>query len=234
MNRLKSIKGVAEFKELILLHKESIKKAALPVTVVAALLFFWISGEIEKKEVSFEDNVVSDETFESNINSDFSTEENTNVEANSEIYVDIGGCVYNPGVYKVKQGTRLFEVIEKAGGLTEKADTNNINRAEAVYDGQKILIHATESSFDQETDNALTNENPTSDGYITSGNNGKININTANFDKLQEIPGVGPSTAQKIIDYRQNVGRFTSIEDIKNVSGIGDKTFANMKEYITV
>lgn len=234
MNRLKSIKGVAEFKELILLHKESIKKAALPVTVVVALLFFWISGEIEKKEVSFEDNVVSDETFESNINSDFSTEENANVEANSEIYVDIGGCVYNPGVYKVKQGTRLFEVIEKAGGLTEKADTNNINRAEAVYDGQKILIYATESSFDQETDNALTNENPTSDGYITSGNNGKININTANFDKLQEIPGVGPSTAQKIIDYRQNVGRFTNIEDIKNVSGIGDKTFANMKEYITV
>lgn len=234
MNRLKSIKSIAEFKELILLHKESIKKAALPVTVVAALLFFWISGEMEKKEVVIEENGITNEAFDEGLDVDALVSEDMAVsETSEEIYVDIGGCVYNPGVYKVSQGTRLFEVIEKAGGLTEDADTNNLNRAEAVYDGQKILIYSVNNeAIDGETTNSVGNGTTVDNTLNVS--QGKININTADFDKLQEIPGVGPSTAQKIIDYRQNVSRFSAIEDIKNVSGIGDKTFENMKEYITV
>ena len=212
MNRLKDVKNVADLKELLFLNKESIKKAALPVTVVAALLLFWIGGgsssgeEIDKVEAS----ALDDSNYEIVVES-------------SDIYVDIAGCVINPGVYKVKSGTRLFEVIEKAGGLSENADTISINRAEEVSDGQKIIINSKETLQDS------------SGIYISDGTtNGKININKADATKLQEIPGVGPSTAQKIIEYRTKTGRFNSIEDIMNVSGIGQKTFENMKDYITV
>lgn len=217
MNRLKGIKNIADVKEVILLHKESIKKAALPIVVVAALLFFWIGGEKDTNEIKEIENpdsdVVQEEIEESEINE--TSKENT------EIYVDISGCVYKPGVYKINDGTRLFQVIEKAGGLTEDADRDSINQAEKVYDGQKILIQS-----------KLGINNVISD--YTKEQNGKININTADSMKLQEIPGVGPSTAKKIIDYRETYGKFKSVEDIVNVSGIGEKTFENIREYIIV
>ena len=138
-----------------------------------------------------------------------------------EIYVDISGCVNSPGVYKVKAGTRLFQVIEKAGGITDDADVETINRAEEVQDGQKIIIYA---------------EGSESDKQISGGGeqDGKININRADSDQLQEIPGVGPATAQKIIEYRQSSGNFSSIEELMEISGIGEKTFAEMKDHITV
>lgn len=213
MNRLKGINNIADFKELLLLHKESIKKAALPVTVVAALLFFWISDSSEQKDIEEVDNppqVIASQDVSENYETD--------------IYVDISGCVYNPGVYMVESGTRLFEVIDKAGGLTDEADIDTINRAEEVYDGQKIIIKPIMDGGDTSVSSANT-------GLDSSG---RININTADSVLLQEIPGIGPSTAQKIIDHRELNGKFKSIEDIKNVSGIGDKTFEKLKDYITV
>ena len=96
-----------------------------------------------------------------------------------------------------------------------------INRAEEVQDGQKIIIYA---------------EGSESDKQISGGGeqDGKININRADSDQLQEIPGVGPATAQKIIEYRQSSGNFSSIEELMEISGIGEKTFAEMKDHITV
>ena len=123
----------------------------------------------------------------------------------------------------MEEGTRLFQLIEKAGGLTENADIEGINRAETVLDGQKIIIYA--KGQDDESKNSST-------GAIDSS--GKININSADIEQLQQIPGVGPVTADKIIQYRQDNGRFSSIDDIKNVSGIGEKTFEKLKDYITV
>ena len=225
LNRLKGIKNIADFKELLLLHKESIKKAALPVTVAAALLFFWISGnngrQTEIDEVSSPPTGI---TAEEESYGDGTIESDNYYVENMDIYIDIGGCVYNPGVYKVKAGTRLFEVIEKAGGLTDDADIDSINRAEEVYDGQKIIIYSVES--DEEHGGLAVSPQQDSDG--------RRNIKTADSLRLQEIPGVGPTTAQKIIDYRESNGKYKSIEDIKNVSGIGDKTFENLKDYITV
>lgn len=224
MNRLREIKSIAELKELIILHKESIKKAALPVTVVAALLFFWVTGSSgnDIKETNEPvSEIVSEASDDGNgIDEDFG---NSSTASPSEIYVDISGCIYNPGVYKLKSGTRLFQAVEKAGGLTPEADINSINQAEEVYDGQKILI----ASKNEVDDGSYSSQ------AVTEAASSKININTADLTQLQNIPGVGPSTAQKIIDYRTTSGRFKSIEDIKNVSGIGDKTFEKMKEYIT-
>lgn len=217
MEKLKQIKNLNDLKEFLILNKESIKRAALPITVAAALLLFWILGGSDKealKEDAGKD--VSDITVEENKE----PEEGENHES-SDIYVDISGCVLNPGVYKVEAGTRLFQLIEKAGGITEDADIRELNRAEEVSDGQKVIIYSLNES--QEVQHQ---------GQSTEA--GKVNINKADALELQTVPGIGPATAQKIIEYRQNNGRFNSLEDLKNVKGIGEKTFESMKEYITV
>lgn len=143
------------------------------------------------------------------------------------IYVDISGEVNNQGVYQVAEGTRLFEVIEKAGGLTKRAGIESVNQAEVVTDGQKIVI-----------------PNKRGQGLVAGGagqaenlgmtDNGLVNINVADSSGLQEIPGVGPVTAEKILEYRNSNGSFKSKEDLMNVSGIGQKTFDKIKDMITV
>ena len=145
--------------------------------------------------------------------------------ATPKIVVDIAGCIKNPGVYEIAEGKRLYEVIELAGGLTKEADTTQINQAEILYDGQKILIPEI-VEYDSSSGNAGLSAAITSDG--------RVNINLADSSELQEIPGVGPATAEKIIRYRESNGRFVIIEDIKNVDGIGDKTFEKIKDMITV
>lgn len=123
----------------------------------------------------------------------------------------------------MQDGTRLYEVVQMAGGLTKDADIDAINQAELVTDGQKILIPG------------KANENHS--GNTISGTisqNGKININHADNMTLQQIPGIGPATAEKIIQYRETNGLFKTIEDIKNIEGIGEKTFKKMEDKICV
>lgn len=145
----------------------------------------------------------------------------------AEMYVDISGEVEDPGVYIVEDGTRLYEVIEKAGGLTEDANTDAINQAGYVEDGEKIVIPSEDGGNAMSTDIAGTSVG------TTGSQNGLININTASKDQLMEITGIGEVTADKIIEYRKN-NRFKSIEDIMNVSGIGNAKFESMKSEITV
>ena len=145
-------------------------------------------------------------------------------------YVDISGEVEDPGVYKVDSETRLFQVIEMAGGLTKDADLNSLNRAERVTDGQKIIVRALgEEGEDNEETSYSTDDDQ--EGIAVDG---KINLNYADSDTLQIIPGIGPTKAQNIIDYREKTGKFKKIEEIMNVSGIGEKTFDSIKDYITV
>ena len=140
----------------------------------------------------------------------------------SLMYVDIEGEVKKPGVYKIKDGDRVFQVIAKAGGLTDDADLSSINKAEIVTDGQKIHIY-------KKGENS-----PRNGGDPIGDQAGKININQADESKLQDITGVGPSMASRIAEYRKTNGRFKTIEDLKNVSGIGDKRFESMKDMITI
>ncbi len=221
MNKLKNIKSLEELKEIILSNKEFIKKAALPLMVVAALLFLWITGGDGKEEISVKESQEQSVKHEELKGEDeFDSEE---IDETEDIYVDISGCVKEPGVYKVAAGTRIFQVIERAGGLTEGADIESVNRAEEVTDGQKIIINLVGEQKPEAIGNTYSEED-----------SDKVNINTADSSRLQAIPGVGPATAQKIIEYREQNGKFKSVEDIKNVSGIGDKTFENMRPYITV
>lgn len=136
------------------------------------------------------------------------------------IYVDVSGAVLNPGVYELAEDSRVFEAAEKAGGLAENADTSSVNLAARLADGDKLYIPTKDEIKAGKTDA----------GIIT----GIININTADAVRLTEISGIGPSTAQKIIDYRTQHGSFKSVTELLNVSGIGEKTLAKIKDKLCV
>lgn len=211
-------KFLEELKEFIENKKDKIKIVAVPVLVIAAVLFFWLN--------SGSDEIKIDEGNSSVIEEDGLSQQEVNP-PQGHLYVDIGGEVMKPGVYEVSEGTRLFEVIDKAGGLTEDADIDGINRAETVQDGQKIMIG-------RQGGNPNENREGYSANNVTDTGEGKVNINTADAAALQTIPGIGPSKADRIIEYRESEGKFNEIDDIKNISGIGNKTFESIKEYITV
>lgn len=243
-------RNIRDFKEnakvFILRKSDLIKKAALPIILIAALLIFFFSGTEDTVTVSGENTELTETEKNANGLIDGSDPDTAGItEASGFIYVDIGGEVNSPGVYEVSEGTRLFQVIEKAGGLTENADIDVINRAESVYDGQKILIESyeeTESGSESADKSKEIKNSGVANSYVNSYYNGvstdtdevQVNINTADSVTLQTIPGIGPSKAERIIEYRSTNGSFKSIDDIKNISGIGNKTFESIKKYLTV
>ena len=142
--------------------------------------------------------------------------------------VYICGAVVSPGVYEVSDGARICDVIDKSGGFTDEASTDYLNQAEFVTDGQMIYVPTKEEAFAR-SEGYLQGESSTD-----KPNGGKIDINTASKDELTSISGIGEGRAESIIKYRSENGRFNSIEDIMNVSGIGNSIFENIKDYITV
>lgn len=163
---------------------------------------------------------------------DFSAQETTEiVEKQSEssnsismIYVDIDGAINSPGVYTVNEGTRLYELIQVAGGLTENAETKNINRADLVYDKQKVYIPEINEQFS--LSESLNQSAPDS-------TTNKININNASIIELDSLPGIGEAIAQRIIDYRI-IKKFDSIDEIMNVSGIAEIKYEQIKNLISI
>lgn len=163
------------------------------------------------------------------------------------IKVDIKGEVVKPGVYEVEKGTRINDVIKLAGGLTYRANTKYINLSKKVKDEMVIFIYSDYeiSKFKEKekikeelpiikdenliTSNVTEDEDNDTDGKT----NGKININTATEAELMTLTGIGESKAKAIIEYRKK-NKFKTIEDIKEVSGIGDSVFDKIKENITV
>ena len=195
-------------------HKEILKKAGIVVLVIVLGLVVSMikNGGQEEANAQAEEATVSTE------------------ETAAMIYVDVGGEVKDPSVVELPDGSRVTDAITAAGGLTEQADLTDINRAAFVSDGEKIYIPSQVSEL--EDDGLSAGEG--GDGGTAKSSDGRININTADSTQLQELTGVGPATAEKIIDYRKQNGRFQSIEDIKNVSGIGDKTYEKLKDHIKV
>lgn len=142
----------------------------------------------------------------------------------SIIEVYISGEVKKPSVYQLNEGDRIQKLVELAGGFTDKADTSQINLALRLKDEDYILVPQKQAAANNEGTAAV----------ITSAQNSKININTADAAELEKLPRIGPALSQRIIDYRDKNGSFKDIKDIKKVSGIGDKMFENLKDKITV
>lgn len=166
-------------------------------------------------------------------------------EQNTSIYVDISGAVKEPSVIVLAEGSRVFDAIEAAGGLNDDANLMSINRAEVLEDGTYLYIPTNkevkeEASIPSGGSGGTASAGSGTTGSTNSGGAGgaavsdKININTADSQTLQQLNGVGPATADKIIEYRTNTGKFKNVEDIKNVSGIGDKTFEKLEPHIKV
>ena len=208
-----------KWKEVLSVYKNNekyVKAAAIILILIAALVFF---GEKGEKEIVVTQD---EEKIQAEAQADIQQDDNS---IGTRIVVDISGSVKKPGVYEVEEGARLYQVIEQAGGLLENADITAINQAEILYDGQKIIVAEKITDGDGNEKGGLPKA-------VTE--DGKVNINLADQTELQQIPGVGPATAEKIIQYRESQGRFRTIEDIQNVNGIGQKTFEKLKDMIIV
>ena len=154
------------------------------------------------------------------------------------IFVHIAGAVEDEGIIEIAENSRIADAIELAGGVTDDADLSNVNLAYVLEDGMKVRIPSKNDEILTEQE-YITTEN--GENIVTENNDiGKesesslVNINTASQSELETLPGIGSATAMKIINYREENGKFNSIEDLKNVKGIGDAKYENIKDLIKV
>jgi len=166
-------------------------------------------------------------------------------EISEKIIVHIDGEVNNPGVYELQKEARIDDAIEVAGGLTASADLNEVNLAYKISDGVKIsiprkdevkvikkssVVNKTKKVVSSTTIGVTKSEEVSS----SSGESGKVNLNTATISQLDTLTGIGPATAQKIIDYRAQKGGFNSLDELKSVKGIGEAKFNKIKDSIEI
>lgn len=212
------------------------------VIIIVAIIAIYFSYKQEDNFLEQTENLeIKNQTKEE-------SEETTEKE---KIIVHISGAVQNEGIVELEAGKRIADAIEKAGGLKENAYMDEINLAYQLEDGEKIHIPTVEEQKEKENQESKV-ENDSATGSVgttskasNSSNNSrsqtektsnqtKININTATEEELDTLPGIGPSTAAKILDYRKEKGKFKTIEEIKEVSGIGESKYEKIKDKITV
>jgi competence protein ComEA len=200
------------------------------ITLIVVLIISL--GIITTLNLLNKDNTI-EENYISYIEPSTTTSINTNM-----FYVDLKGAVKKPGVYKVKQGTIVNELIELAGGLTKNAYTDNINLSKKLTEETVIFVYTVSEIKKMNTTTTTTNP-VIYDSYIQetttniSDNTKLVNINTASINELTSLTGIGESKALAIVAYRTKTP-FKSIEELKNISGIGDSLYAKIKDNITV
>lgn len=199
------------------------------ILFIVAFKYFYSDEKIENTQNMFEENQIKENIIEQ---FEFTKTKN-------RIVVHVIGEVNNPGVVELNEGARIIDAINKCGGSTQDSDLSIINLAYILEDGVQIYIPKKNENledkelFVSDAGKSLIMESATKENENISINSTKVNINTANEEKLKTLPGVGESMAKKIIDYRNKNGKFNSIEDIKNVNGIGDSKYESIKEYLT-
>lgn len=193
------------------------------------IIYYFYTNFYQKTSSTEDDTFLSVDTSLESPTSD-ETEISFDNLKEDDIIIYICGAVKESKVVTLKGKSRIADAIEAVGGLAENADLTNVNLAYILEDGEKIYIP--QKGEDVNTVSVVTNTSSsfTSDSSISKV---KVNINKANQAELEGIPGIGPSTALKIIQYRKENGKFSSIQDIKNVSGIGDGKYEKIKNYIT-
>lgn len=148
------------------------------------------------------------------------------------VYVDVSGAVRKPGLYKLPPGARVADAIKAAGGAVRRADLELLNLAQPLTDGLKVDV-ARKGASASSNSTEVSGTTGTS-GVLPSPSVPIVNINTADEPTLELIPGVGPVTANAILDYRNRIGRFSSIEQLLDVNGIGPATIENIRPYISI
>lgn len=208
--------------------KEQIGILVIALSIIIVLGFQFIRGSFFKQNQDI--GLINDIIDEDNVENSSEIEEGIKVEedANQIIMVHISGEVYNPGLIKLLAGDRVVDAVELAGGLKKEADLDRINLAKKLEDEEKIYIpkigeEINTSEIIASTETLSVNDKTTN----------KTNINTCSISELENLPGIGQVTAGRIVEYRKS-NSFKTIEDLKNVSGIGDKKFEGLKDLITV
>ena len=225
------VKRMDRWADKLLGHKAVV--VAILVVIAAASGLAMASFNSRSSGVSFER---SDEASASDVrgSGDASPDDESSAKSSSaaEVYVDVDGAVVRPGVYRLKDGARVSQAIDAAGGLTAEADVTGLNRASKITDGQKIYVPTVgEQQAAAAVDGAESSAATTPGAGSSSG---LVNINTASAAELQTLSGIGPSMAQSIIDERTKNGAFASVDDLMRVSGIGEKKLAKIKDCICV
>lgn len=201
------------------------KKTVGIISIVVIFICFTGVYMIKGKDTlgnSFDDTIFEEETSNNE-------EIKENIEVKEEkILVDIKGEIKKPGVYELDKGSIVEDLIKLAGGITDKGTLDTINRAQELKKNEAILI----PNKDELKETKAFNNTSIKSNIDNSSENELININTADSDELNKINGIGKSKAEAIIKYREENGGFKSIEEIKNVSGIGEATFEKIKSSI--
>ena len=163
------------------------------------------------------------------VSMDSSTEKEVNKEEPLEqdlITVDVKGAVKSPGIYDLPVGSRVNDAVQKAGGLTEQADSKSLNLAQRVSDEALVYVPTKgEESASQQAGSGV---------HSSTSKDKKVNLNKASLEELKQVKGLGGKRAQDIIDHRETNGKFKSVDELKKVSGIGAKTIEKLKDYVTV
>lgn len=226
------------------------KKILIVVLVCSAFAVYWLWGGHEEKEVfQLENN--QGEVMESSGQDTISEPAiEGKAEKKEKIFVDVCGAVKRPSVVQLPEGSRAFEAIEAAGGVSSEGDTTPINLASELSDGQQLYVplrmdvQKSINGISGTANDTISAMNPLSNSIsdvgakksaaVDSSMNGKININSAGSDELQQIKGIGPKMAERILEYRKTNGSFKEIEDLRKVKGIGAKTLEKMRNSICV
>lgn len=233
-------------KEIILnLTKKQKTILAIVVFIILFVTFIYIYKNIynsdENREILIDNSAQLENELNSNKSDEVNEKNNTSIlnKEDEKVVVHVIGEVNNPGVVTLKEGARIIDAINEAGGKTEEADLSKVNLAYVIEDGTQIYIPRINENLNnvelmtQDAGSSIVVNTQEKD-EDNNNKNAKVNINTASKEKLETLPGIGETTAQKIIDYRESNGKFNSIEDLKNVSGIGDAKFNSLKDKITV
>lgn len=214
--------------------------------LIISILFiiYIINRNSEKNMIDLNSLIGEEDKTKLNINQEsISNEENSiniiNEKQSSEtIVVHITGEVKKEGVIYLEKGSRIIDAIKEAGGETKQADLSQVNLAYELQDGQKLYIPNKNEKISEYIIDESVVESKSSTGLSGNkedgGKNVKVNINTATLEELDNLPGIGPSLAERIIEYREENGKFNSIEDIQNVKGIGESKYNDIKEKIIV
>lgn len=199
------------------------------IIIVIAIIGYYVYG----RESNEGDVLTNEEVL--NVNEKNNKEDSTKEQ--DKIKVHITGAIQKEGIVELEENSRIADAVEAAGGLKEDADMSKINLAYILEDGMKIKIPSVNDKDEHESDVKVTDNEEIVDiipESSTKRGTSIVNINKATQTELETLPGIGPSIALKIINYREENGKFSSIEDLKKVSGIGENKFDNIKELICV
>ena len=199
---------------------------------VYILGFIYLNNKINKKETPKIENIVTKEEYEEKEEQNQESSKMNISTVEEYIFVDIKGAVKKPGVYKLNVNSRVIDAINISGGLVKNSNTEYINLSKVLKDSEIIKVYTNEEVKKLEEQNKIPLEQENS--KIDEEKNHLININKASKEELKELNGIGDAKAESIIEYRNTIGKFKSIDELKNVDGISETIFDKIKNFITV